>query len=255
MKIRLMLIAVMVAGLACAEDWRPVFVDMDADMPWDELQGTTYGTTSDSAYRGDHGVAASNLAYTASTNAEAARVIATNTDAVAALALPKTFTNSADVQALTIRGATPVSGAVWTAQSTAGDGAWRPSIGFHAFPTVGQAVTNETVTIIKCTNLVYNIGDCYSIATSRFTPTVEGRYLIQGVWFKSGTGATTRFLRNGTTVYVGVQNTQAQAHSMVVYMNGVTDYIELAGYHAIGTTQTNSVGGNYTTFFSGNLLP
>jgi hypothetical protein len=46
------------------------------------------GTTAGTAYDGAQGLNASNLAYTASTNAEAARAIATNAQAVADAALP-----------------------------------------------------------------------------------------------------------------------------------------------------------------------
>jgi hypothetical protein len=47
-----------------------------------------YNIYPTNAYRGDWGALSSNLAYTASTNAEAARVIATNAQAVANAALP-----------------------------------------------------------------------------------------------------------------------------------------------------------------------
>lgn len=53
------------------------------------LTNVAYGITDSTAYRGDHGTAASNLAYAASTNAEAARVIATNAQTIASAALPK----------------------------------------------------------------------------------------------------------------------------------------------------------------------
>jgi microcystin-dependent protein len=54
------------------------------------------------AYPNDSGAAASNLAYTASTNAEAARVIATNAQAVADAALPASSTNAFAVTSLQI---------------------------------------------------------------------------------------------------------------------------------------------------------
>ncbi len=53
------------------------------------ITATPFGVTSTDAYRGDWGEAASNQAYSASTNVAAARVIATNAQAVADAALPK----------------------------------------------------------------------------------------------------------------------------------------------------------------------
>jgi hypothetical protein len=76
---------------------------------WAALSIPVIGTDAGQAYDGANGVASSNLAYTASTNAEAARQIATNTEATANAALPKSSTNSLVVTELQVTGTNTIA--------------------------------------------------------------------------------------------------------------------------------------------------
>jgi len=71
------------------------------------------------AYPNPSGIAASNLAYTAGTNAEAARVIGTNALAKADAALPKNFTNNPVFPNLQITDPNTTNGAVLQCTNTA----------------------------------------------------------------------------------------------------------------------------------------
>lgn len=108
---------------------------------------------------------------------------------------------------------------------------------FMAIQTVDQNVTSTTVTKVTLGNELFDTNN--NFASSRFTPTVEGYYQINGV--VRGTSASANvtstlaaIYKNGAiysqafSVSAGVA-TLIQSISSVVYMNGSTDYIELYG--------------------------
>jgi len=87
-----------------------------------------------------NGTAASNLAYAASTNAEAARVIATN-------ALEKSATNALAVTALQVTSGSPTKGAVLQATNNFGQATWARKLTKHyTFTTQTTNTANVTVT-------------------------------------------------------------------------------------------------------------
>lgn len=120
-------------------------VNKDGTIPgW---TNTTIGVTAGTAYDGAQGAASSNLAYAASTNAEAARQIATNAETVANAALPASITNNLPVTALRITGGS-TNGAVFICTNTAtGDGKWSRPVAFQAAGTT--YFTNSNLTIVS----------------------------------------------------------------------------------------------------------
>jgi fibronectin-binding autotransporter adhesin len=100
-----------------------------------------------------------------------------------------------------------------------------------------------------------------NFASSRYTPTVAGKYILTGtVTCPNGTTACDAAIyKNGASVARGSQDSitggggAISSVSVVVDMNGTTDYVELWGYNATDTT----IGGNalYQRFDGGLLAP
>jgi hypothetical protein len=94
-------------------------------------------------------------------------------------------------------------------------------------------------------------------ASSRFTPTVAGYYLITGGFEVSAstTPMIVRLFKNGgsfkaftNTNPIGVSSLYGSA---MVYCNGSSDYVELYGW--VGTGQALNTGSGFT-YFQGTLI-
>jgi len=124
------------------------------------------GTTDTTAYRGDWGLYASNTAYSASTNAEAARVLGT-------AALPKTFTNAAAVTKLRITGGSPAVGAVFVVTNANGSGTLQPLVAFQGVSSVNLILTNSVSRRVFAPE-VFDYGNAWDGST--FVAPVKGLY-------------------------------------------------------------------------------
>lgn len=134
---------------------------------------------------------------------------------------------------------------------------------FHAYLTATQNVTVSTFTKVQLNAEVFDTANCFDTTTNyRFTPTVAGYYFFNGGMIfqqTSGTGTTAlaAIYKNGsnisqnelTAVYTSGLTLQT---SILVYMNGTTDYAELYGYTNASSTPSFASGAN-TTFFIGYL--
>ena len=127
---------------------------------------------------------------------------------------------------------------------------------FDAVQTSTQSVANATDTPITFTteNVDSNGGHSTSSNTSRFTPTVSGYYLVVGqVGYANGSSTGRRgakILRNGS----GVTGTQILLSSGddasilsipvsgMVYLNGSTDYVEIAAIQDSGGSMNTTTG-------------
>ena len=94
-------------------------------------------------------------------------------------------------------------------------------------------------------------------ASSRFTPTVAGYYLISGGMELSAStqGQIVKIYRNGA-VYKAFMNTNPTGvtsvyGSAMVYCNGSSDYVELYGWVALGQALAT---GSAVTYFQGTLI-
>jgi hypothetical protein len=127
---------------------------------------------------------------------------------------------------------------------------------FSYYQSSAQTLSSTTFTKLTFTS---NDWDTTSgmFASSRFTPTVAGYYLISGGMETSSstTPQIIRVYRNGAS-YKAFMNTNPTGvtsiyGSAMVYCNGSSDYVELYGW--VGTGQALSTGSNLT-YFQGTLI-
>lgn len=132
---------------------------------------------------------------------------------------------------------------------------------FSADSTGTQTFASGTPEKINLTEELYDTNSCF--ASSRFTPTVAGYYLISGSFgFISSTDqaqyATCYIQKNGNSIYLNFggeisAGTAAYAStSGLIYCNGTTDYIELWGRATGSGTLTASTYSFLTGFFARN---
>lgn len=119
---------------------------------------------------------------------------------------------------------------------------------FSAYATATQTISGGTFT--KVTLGLEDFDTNNNFASSTFTPTVAGYYQINCTVFVEATTITriiANLYKNGASLErlqdIGVtgSNTAGVTGSMVVYMNGSTDYLELYIY-ATGTGTFNMNG-------------
>lgn len=127
---------------------------------------------------------------------------------------------------------------------------------FSASLGTNQSITSSVIT--KVTFDVENFDTNSNFASSRFTPTIAGYYLLTAGVDISTTANIVRFLiqffKNGSA-FSTPQDFAAIAlrtnASQLMYLNGTTDYVEVYAYVG-GTTPVLTAG--QTTSFSGYLV-
>jgi hypothetical protein len=128
--------------------------------------------------------------------------------------------------------------------------------------TASTAVTITTNTYIKLIYATVDFDTNSNYASSRFTPTVAGYYLISASsQLDNSPGLAVYFTslwKNGSlstiSTYVGVLQSNASSYVQdLLYFNGSTDYVEIFGYApSAGSGGTSSVTGYY--HFSGSFV-
>lgn len=118
---------------------------------------------------------------------------------------------------------------------------------FQAFLSANQSVSNDTTTKIQIDSESYDTNNCYDNSTNyRFTPNVAGKYIIYAqITFESVSDTTmqVRIHKNGSVITFSPQKsgTGSSSHadfcSYVDSANGSTDYYELFGYQASGSSK------------------
>jgi len=124
---------------------------------------------------------------------------------------------------------------------------------FSAYATIATAVATATLTKVT---LGFEVFDTNSnFASSRFTPTVAGYYQINGsVKFSGSTTNPACYVTKNGTQAVSSNYLPGSFTSPVVtvggliYLNGSTDYIELAAYHTTGASVDVTFGQDVTRF-------
>lgn len=109
---------------------------------------------------------------------------------------------------------------------------------FMAIQTVDQNVTSSTWTKVTLGNELFDTDNCFTSST--FTPTVAGYYQLNGIVrglsaSNNVTSVSTGLYKNGTlyatsSTVSGGTSGFSNATSVVVYLNGTTDYVELYGF-------------------------
>ena len=131
---------------------------------------------------------------------------------------------------------------------------------FSASPSAVTNLSSSTYTKITYGTELFDTNSMYDAANSRFQPTISGYYQINA-GFGEGLSTANMTLyvllkKTGTTI-AQMQTVQPTAWynnvqvSMLVYMNGTTDYIEVFGF--AGSTYSNQTNA-YTNWFNGSLV-
>lgn len=131
---------------------------------------------------------------------------------------------------------------------------------FSAYQSVAQTgITAATPTTITFTSVSYDTASCYNTSTSRFTPNVAGYYLVTAFVSFPDAGGTnglaTLIRKNNGTLTWGASsrgvNGQIYAGSLastIAYMNGTTDYLDVAGYFGTAGTGSTFASSSQTNF-------
>ena len=129
---------------------------------------------------------------------------------------------------------------------------------FSATPSTTQSVTTATYTKVNLGTENFDTNS--NFASSRFTPTVEGYYQLNGSIYPVSTNSANYIwafiYKNGATYAsgssAGAASTQdgVSVVSTLVYLNGSTDYVELYCY-VTGTSP--AIQNTFATQFSGFL--
>ena len=135
---------------------------------------------------------------------------------------------------------------------------------FYAWSSAGsQSVSNNVNTKVNLATTGFNLNNNYSTANSRFTPTVAGYYLFNGVLYCASstnmTAGRVMFYQNGSQVTTGpilfASSTDIIASATAIfYMNGTTDYMEMFGLINGSATGPVFAANSIYSFFQGSLL-
>lgn len=123
-----------------------------------------------------------------------------------------------------------------------------------------QGIPANTVTKITVLSVEdWNPNDYWDVTNQRFQPDQEGLYLVSGkvtleelddgqrmVVFLYKNGAQYAMLGRGTSG--GSGQPAGYDGTILVQMNGTTDYLELHGFHANAATTFTDASTRYTTF-------
>lgn len=102
-----------------------------------------------------------------------------------------------------------------------------------------------------------------NFASSRFTPTVAGYYQISWavqIGYSSSAYILANLFKNGGayksggTVAASASTYPTSTQSVVVYLNGTTDYVEIYAWGSNGTSTFNAYNGIDRTYFNGILV-
>lgn len=141
-----------------------------------------------------------------------------------------------------------ITGATITVASTAAPA-------FSAYPSAGVSASNATWTKIPFNTEDFDTNNNYDSTTNyRFTPTVAGYYQINFTVtypnLGTGSGTTTMLYKNGSAYKIGggtgtTNNvTQSIGSSVILSLNGSTDYIEVYAIHGAAGAQTIACASN-----------
>ena len=129
---------------------------------------------------------------------------------------------------------------------------------FSAYQSSAQTLSSATLTKIQFQTEEFDTNSCFDSTTNyRFTPNVEGYYLVSGHVQPdaSYTAGIQAIYKNGSVYKYGSYNANATGVSQpsvtcLVYLNGSTDYVEFYGSF---TTGQATVATSAFTWFQGHM--
>ena len=129
---------------------------------------------------------------------------------------------------------------------------------FSAYQSSAQTISSNTWTKLSFQTEEFDTASCFDAAsTYRFTPNVAGYYQLYGgiAVATSSTYMYLQFYKNGSGYKVVLNSPAAliagASGSILVYLNGLTDYVELYAYLATGQALTANL---QSTYFQGALV-
>ena len=118
-----------------------------------------------------------------------------------------------------------------------------------------QSIGNATFTKLQFNTEIFDTTSDFDTTNYRFTPSVEGYYLITVNGFiaslANATNAIVTIYKNGSEVHRGTQVLQGGTSSALsvasglLYMNGSTDYVEGYIYHNNGSSRNANADERY----------
>jgi hypothetical protein len=128
---------------------------------------------------------------------------------------------------------------------------------FSAYQSTAQSLTTNVSTKILFQTEEFDLGSNYDTSTSRFTPTVPGYYQVNFCFGPSASycGTFIYLYKNGAVAKYGTIAASGSISgtsigSCLIYMNGLTDYLEVYGQL---TTGQNTGALSYVTYFQAFL--
>jgi hypothetical protein len=170
-----------------------------------------------------------------------------------------TFTQSGTMNASAITAGTLAIAQGGTGAATLAAAGLSNVPAFFAYSDTGQGVADNTTTKIEINTEIFDSGDYDATTNYRFLPTTAGKYFVYGAIWIQGNAATVarqttaQIYKNGSAVAYcqnNFNNSQVQSHtaplSIVLDMNGSSDYAELFGYYdssdgSSGTLEGDSI--------------
>jgi hypothetical protein len=135
---------------------------------------------------------------------------------------------------------------------------------FSAYGSVATTLNNNVVTKITLDTEEFDSDNAFSTSTYRFTPTLAGYYLFHGhisvVTYASNAGSQIMSLyKNGYEFKRGVRvpcntNGVGTMISAMIFMDGITDYIEMYGLQGSGGNVTTETGQQFGPYLQGNFV-
>jgi hypothetical protein len=131
---------------------------------------------------------------------------------------------------------------------------------FSAYANATTSISNTTWTKLSINTITFDTNSNYNTTLYRFLPTVAGYYQINGMAQLNSTTVAygIAIWKNGSQISqasgVGVSGLNGTANtSVVVSLNGSTDYVELYMYQTSGGTLT-AAGNSGVTGLSGAMI-
>ena len=125
---------------------------------------------------------------------------------------------------------------------------------FSAYLLADQSMTANTFTKVTINTKEFDTNSNFNTSTYRFTPTVAGYYEVNSAVYPASTvtGIYCGIYKNGSAFKAAWGTTASAAVSVLIYMNGSTDYLELYTYLQGATPSL--LGNSNLTFFQACLV-
>jgi hypothetical protein len=150
-----------------------------------------------------------------------------------------------------------------------GSNSWKEIVsnnnsGFRAYRNTNQTISTNTTTTMQIDTEAYDINNEYDNTTNyRFTPTIAGKYYFYVSCridaLADGNRTVSNVVKNGSVVaqgqnYASTTPQSCSANcSIILDMNGTTDYVESAVFHDYGSNRNLSAAAAHN-IFCGQLL-